>query len=199
MSKQAAVYINPDKLQPWDRNPRFNDAAVEEVMKSIKRFGFGAPIVAQEGSNRVIAGHTRLKAATRLGLSSVPVRFLNLSDSEAAALAIADNKLSELAEWDETQLGDLLKELKGTDMEFEGLGFDPDELDFLIGEYQADDACDGYKDKDGTRKEKDDDEDEIQDEGLVQIKVTTYLVSQDKARQLIRTALATDGLLVEMK
>jgi len=101
----AAVYVHPDELRPWEDNPRINDDAVEPVAQSIAQFGFASPIVARTDGT-IIAGHTRWTAARRLGLERVPVRFMDLTDAQFRALALADNKLGEIAEWD----GDLLEE-----------------------------------------------------------------------------------------
>lgn len=137
----AATWEPIDSLTPWDRNPRRNDGAVESVAHSITRFGFGAPIIARTSDRVIIGGHTRYKAAQRLGLDKVPVRFLDLDPAEAAALALADNKLGELAEWDDDAVAEILGELEQQGTPIDGLGWDDDELSTLIG---ADvDAIDG--------------------------------------------------------
>ena len=100
-SEAAAVYVDPSTLTPWNKNPRNNEAAIDEVAKSIKRFGFASPIVARTADGRVIAGQTRLAAALRLGLEDVPVRFLDIDEQLASALALADNKIGEIATWDD--------------------------------------------------------------------------------------------------
>lgn len=105
----AAEMVHPATLKAWLRNPRKNDGEpVERVAASIKRFGFAAPIVARLETREIIAGHTRWKAALKLGLVQVPVRFLDLSETEAHLLALADNRLGELAEWDTPELHALL-------------------------------------------------------------------------------------------
>ena len=109
MTEPAAEMVNPATLKAWLRNPRKNDGEpVERVAASIKRFGFAAPIVARLETREIIAGHTRWKAALKLGLVQVPVRFLDLSENEAHLLALADNRLGELAEWDTPELHALL-------------------------------------------------------------------------------------------
>lgn len=119
-------------LVPWDRNPRRNEAAIPEVMRSIERFGFASPIVARREDRRIIAGHTRWVAAGRLGLSSVPVRWMDLSEREASALALADNKLGELAEWDDDALAKLLRDLAADHVDLSGLGWSTSALDDLV-------------------------------------------------------------------
>ncbi len=117
----AAVWVAIEDLRPWDQNPRLNEPAVEKVVDSIKRFGFGAPILAR-ANGELIAGHTRLKAAIKLGLDRVPVRYLDLDPADAKLLALADNKLAELAEWDETLLAQILGELDVEDAAIAGFG-----------------------------------------------------------------------------
>ncbi len=111
-SEPAAEWVALDALKPWARNPRKNAAAIAKVAKSIKRFGFAAPIVARRADGEIIAGHTRYEAARKLGLERVPVRFLDLDPADAHLLALADNRLGELSEWDDAKLLDLLGDLR---------------------------------------------------------------------------------------
>lgn len=128
----AAVWVNIDKLKAWENNPRKNDHAVDRVAASIDAFGFGAPVLARKANNEVIAGHTRIKAALKLGMTRVPVRFLDLSARDAHVLAVADNKLSELADWDTPVLEAVLADLKAHDAELSLTGFDDAELAELL-------------------------------------------------------------------
>lgn len=130
----AATWEPIDSLTPWDKNPRRNDGAVEQVAHSITRFGFGAPIIARASDRVIIGGHTRYKAAQKLGLDKVPVRFLDLDPAEAAALALADNKLGELAEWDDSGVAAILAELEAQGAPIDGLGWDDEELNALLGD-----------------------------------------------------------------
>ncbi len=122
----AATYAKIETLVPWSENPRLNDLAVAEVAASIKRFGFGAPIVARKEDSMVIAGHTRLKAAKVLGLETVPVRFLDLDPIDAKLLALADNKLNEVAEWNDDQLAEIMRDIDPDSLA--GLGWTDEEL-----------------------------------------------------------------------
>jgi site-specific DNA-methyltransferase (adenine-specific) len=133
----AAVWVSISELKPWKDNPRKNAHAVGKVAESIERFGFGTPIVARRADGQVIAGHTRLLAAEKLGLTEVPVRFLDLDPVDARLLAMADNKLSELAEWDEDLLGKVLAELKAANAELSATGFAPAEIDALLAQLTA--------------------------------------------------------------
>lgn len=130
MREQAAVFVPVDQLVPWAGNPRRNDDAVDRIAEGIKRFGFASPIVARKANNEIIGGHTRWKAAMKLGLKKVPVRFLDLSEEEAHALAIADNKLGELAEWDDQKLREVLDELSSETLS--STGYAPDELERIF-------------------------------------------------------------------
>ena len=116
----AAEWCDVGSLKPWGRNPRRNDAAIQRVADSIRRFGFGAPIVARRENKTLIAGHTRLKAAKLLGLKRVPVRFLDVTERDAELLALADNKLGEIAEWDDAAVAKILSEHSFGDAAFAG-------------------------------------------------------------------------------
>jgi ParB-like chromosome segregation protein Spo0J len=135
----AAEMVDPAKLKPWAGNPRKNDGEpVAKVAESIKRFGFAAPIVARKATGEIIAGHTRWKAARQLKLKKVPVRYMNLTESEARLLALADNRLGELADWDETQLLEVLGGYDSTDALLAGWsGADIEELEAGLGEEEG--------------------------------------------------------------
>jgi DNA modification methylase len=145
MTDAAAEWVDPSTLKPWAKNPRKNDGEpVVKVAESIKRFGFASPIVARLETREIIAGHTRWKAAQSLKLDRVPVRFVDLSEREAHLLALADNRLGELAEWDTPELHDLLRSYDLGDQMLAGWG-DKDlrEMERLIrsnGELADDDA-----------------------------------------------------------
>ena len=129
------VVLPTDALTPYAKNPRINDGAVEAVANSIRRFGFASPIVVRGRDNEIINGHTRWKAAKSLGLEKVPcVRADHLTDAEARAFRIADNKTAELASWDENLLGGEIADLP--DFDFADFGFDPPVVDG--GEYGTD-------------------------------------------------------------
>lgn len=113
-----------DRPKPYERNPRRNDAAVEKVAASIREFGWDSAIVVDR-DGVIIAGHTRLKAAKRLGLAEVPVIVrADLTPEQARALRLADNKTGELAEWDEALLGEELAALAAAEVDMAAFGFD---------------------------------------------------------------------------
>ena len=119
-------------IQPYDRNPRRNDMAVDSVVKSIQEFGFRQPIVVDEDSV-IIIGHTRFKAATKLGLTEVPVHVARgLSPEKVKALRIADNQTATIAEWDLDLLPLELTELQGLQFDLDVLGFTSEELMTLM-------------------------------------------------------------------
>ena len=90
-----------ERVKPYDRNPHVNDGAVDAVAASIHEFGFCQPIVV-DSDGVIIVGHTRWKAAQKLGLAKVPVHVAtNFSPEQIKAYRIADNKTNELADWDE--------------------------------------------------------------------------------------------------
>jgi DNA modification methylase len=159
-SAPAATWEEIDSLVPWDKNPR-EDQPIEEVARSIEEFGFGAPLVARREGRQVIAGHTRIKAlrylqeavggwdearrarlAAKLGCPSspeilrrflglAPVRLMDLTEDQAKALALADNKLAELAKWDDPKLGAILNELAAIEIPPDLLGWSDKDADRL--------------------------------------------------------------------
>ena len=116
MENKAAIYIHINKLKPAPDNPRHNNSAVDKIARSIKLHGFAAPIVANF-QNEILAGHTRWKAMQKLNqeepgkFSMVPVRQIDLTGKQAQLYRIADNKLGELATWNEDMLEEQLKDL----------------------------------------------------------------------------------------
>ncbi len=122
MEEVNIKYLDIDELKPYENNPRFNDEAVEMVKNSIKEFGFKVPIIIDK-DNVIIAGHTRLKAAKELGLSKIPtIKADDLSPEQVKAFRLADNKVSEIAEWDFNALG--LEISKIPDFDLSEFGFD---------------------------------------------------------------------------
>ena len=113
---------NLKDIKPYEKNPRKNDNAVEYVANSIKEFGFQQPIVIDK-DGVIVAGNTRYKASKKLGLDKVPCIVADdLTDEQIKAYRLADNKVSELAEWDIDLLGE---ELEGIfDIDMSDFGFD---------------------------------------------------------------------------
>ena len=120
------------EIHPYEKNPRFNDAAVDAVAKSIQEFGWRSPIVVDKDMV-IVCGHTRLKAAIKLGLTEVPVHIAaDLTPEQIQAYRIADNKTGEIAEWNYDLLPVEIRELQSADFDLSLLGFDTDELDRLL-------------------------------------------------------------------
>ena len=115
-------YYKLNELTPYANNPRKNDNAVDAVAESIKEFGFKVPIIIDK-NNVIVAGHTRLKAAEKLGLETIPTILADdLTDEQIKAFRLADNKTAELAGWDFEKLDEELEKIKDVDMS--RVGFD---------------------------------------------------------------------------
>lgn len=116
------VEKNINDIKPYEKNPRKNDSAVDAVANSIREFGFKVPVVIDK-DNIIVCGHTRYKAAKKLGLEVVPCVIADdLTDEQIKAYRLADNKVSELAEWDIDLLGEELDDIFDIDMS--DFGFD---------------------------------------------------------------------------
>ena len=114
-------------IKPYEKNPRKNKQAVDYVAESIKQFGFKVPIVL-DANDVIVCGHTRLLAAKKLKLKEVPCVIADdLSEEQIKAFRLADNKVSEFAEWDEELLAIELSEIVNIDMTDFGFYFDIDE------------------------------------------------------------------------
>lgn len=125
--------IEVEKLCPWEKNPRINDHAVQNVAGSIKAFGFNAPIICDRDFN-IIAGHTRWKAAKSLGMKTVPVIALDLTETQKKAYSIADNKTAEIADWEYHDLHEILSNLIKESINCSDLGFSEAEIDALLSQ-----------------------------------------------------------------
>ena len=114
-------------IKPYEKNPRKNDNAVNEVANSISSFGFKVPIVIDK-DNVIVCGHTRYKASKKLGLEVVPCVIADdLTEEQIKAYRLADNKVSELAEWDIDLLGEELDSIFDIDMSDFGFDLSEDE------------------------------------------------------------------------
>lgn len=110
------VYKKIDEIKPYENNPRFNDDAVEDVKKSIEKFGFKVPIILDK-NNTIVTGHTRYKASLELGLKEVPCIIADdLDDEKIKAFRLADNKVSEKSQWNFVLLEEELLDIKNIDM-----------------------------------------------------------------------------------
>ena len=127
MAKELKIVIkNIDELNVYENNPRKNDQAVEAVANSIKEFGFKVPVIITK-DNVIIAGHTRIKACKKLGITDIPCVIADdLNDDQIKAFRLADNKTSELATWDFSKLEE---ELSLIEMDMLQFGFEDLESD----------------------------------------------------------------------
>lgn len=125
MSKKFKMEYRPiNEIKPYKNNPRKNDNAVQYVEASLREFDFTDPVIV-DGKGELIAGHTRLKAAKKLGLKELPVIVRDdLTEDQIKALRIAHNKTGEFAEWDDELLSIELPEIE---MDMEQFGFNMDD------------------------------------------------------------------------
>ena len=136
--------VSIDSIKPYENNPRDNDGGVDAVANSIKEFGWQQPIVVDK-DNVIIVGHTRYKAAKKLGMDKVPVVVAdNLSPEQVKAYRLADNKTGELTDWDTKKFDEELQDILDIDMtDFgfdEDIEFSPaDEIDTRLDEKVDDD------------------------------------------------------------
>ena len=131
--KHQIEYIKTEKLVPYARNSRtHSDEQVQQIMGSIKEFGFTNPILV-DADGLIIAGHGRTMAAQRMGIKEVPcLRLGHLTDAQKKAYVIADNKLALNAGWDDEMLRLELADLQEADFDLSLTGFDDDELNALL-------------------------------------------------------------------
>jgi ParB-like chromosome segregation protein Spo0J len=147
MAKHIQMWL-VEKLIPWARNPRtHSDAQVAQIAASIAEFGFNNPILVDTNAG-IIAGHGRLLAARKLGLTEVPVIVLDhLTEAQKRAYVIADNELAENAGWDDDLLRIEIESLQDESFDVSLLGFEDEELARLLA---AQDAVEGLTDEDAV-------------------------------------------------
>jgi DNA modification methylase len=134
-SRLSVVYRRIDDLKPDPANPRLHSKKqIRQIANSIEVFGFIVPILIDR-DGKVIAGHGRLLACRELGITEAPTLCLDhLTPAQARAFMIADNRLTEIATWDDRLLGQQLKDLSllGLDFSLEVIGFEMGEIDLRI-------------------------------------------------------------------
>lgn len=132
---KTKIEVRPlDDILPYGENPKTHPPEqVEKIASSIRRFGWDQPIVV-DGEGTIIKGHGRYQAAQKLGLETVPViEQADLSEAEARAARIADNRVAE-SEWDDDLLAVEMQLLDGADVETDTTGFESDEIDDLLAQ-----------------------------------------------------------------
>jgi DNA modification methylase len=132
------VTLEPtESVRPYEQNPRLNDDAVDAVANSLREFGFRQPIVV-DTEHVIVCGHTRWKAARKLGLARVPVHVAtDLTPDQIRAYRIADNQTATLSSWDYQILPIELSALRSADFDLSLLGFDADSLATMLAPAQA--------------------------------------------------------------
>jgi ParB-like chromosome segregation protein Spo0J len=120
-------------IREYPTNPRvISDRAVDAVANSIKTFGFLVPCVI-DADNVLVAGHTRTRAARKLGMAEVPcVRVTNLTEAQLRAFRVADNATAAIAEWDDALLAKELAALEAVGFDLGTTGFDEAEVENLL-------------------------------------------------------------------
>ena len=121
--------MDPNTLELHPENPRQGD--IGAIVTSIEQNGWYGTLIAQKKSRRVLAGNHRLQAALALDMKEVPVYWVDVDDTEAQKILLADNRVSDLATWDDSILVGLLEGL-ANDGELLGSGYDGDDLDALL-------------------------------------------------------------------
>lgn len=122
-------------IRPYDTNPRKNDPAVDDCARSIATYGFRQPIVIDPADDTIVVGDTRYKAALKLGLDKVPVHVMHgASPEEIRAYRIADNRVGEIAKWDESLLVSEIQGLRAEGFDTSLLGWDANGLAKILGE-----------------------------------------------------------------
>lgn len=127
---REAVWVSIDNVKPYPNNPRDNEAAVDKVKASIERYGFNVPICVDK-NGVIVTGHTRYKAALKIGMQKVLVIYLkDLTKDEIDSFRLVDNKVSEFASWDcdklHFELSDL--DMKGIDLTEFGFSLNMDDI-----------------------------------------------------------------------
>ena len=124
-----------EKIKAYGKNPRKNDQAVDAVANSIKEFGWKQPLVVDPKTMEIVVGHTRWKAAKKLGMKTVPcIMADDLTEEQIKAYRLADNKTNELAEWDFDLLGEELDGILDLDMTDFGFDFSEQEAEKEVTE-----------------------------------------------------------------
>ena len=136
MNKLQIEHLKTGEIIPYEKNPRYNDQAVNTVAASIREFGFKVPIIIDQ-DDVIVCGHTRLKAAKKLKLQTVPcIRADDLSEDQIKAFRLADNKAAELAEWDLDLLQGELAGIADMDMSLFGFEIDTEPTEVLEDDFE---------------------------------------------------------------
>jgi len=127
---------------PWEGNPRSGDLDV--LKASITKNGFYQPIVVQRSTNIVLAGNHRRQALIELGATQIPVMYVDVDDVQATRLALADNRTSDLAFYNDEALFELLEQLMSAD-NLDGTGYDRNAYELLLQGVEASEITGGVR------------------------------------------------------
>jgi hypothetical protein len=153
MDRLTVIYKKVSELIPYINNPRNNEAGVDKVASSINSFGFKVPIIVDK-DNEIIAGHTRLLAAKKLGMEEVPcIVASDLTEAQIKAFRIADNKVADFTTWDNEMLAIEFEALEELNFDLLATGFDMDEIELILGDDEEPEAEEDDFDVDGALKE----------------------------------------------
>ena len=132
-NKLNVVWLNTDMIKPYHRNARHNDETVNKLVEIIPKVGFNQPIIIDK-NNVIVKGHSRWKAAVRLGMEKVPC-IISENDDETNKLdRLADNKIQEFSKWNDELLATELASLNIDDIDMSDFGFDYDFTNFTSSE-----------------------------------------------------------------
>ncbi|NDC10682.1 MAG: DNA modification methylase, partial [Oxalobacteraceae bacterium] len=131
----AHLAIPIDSIQPHPRNVRQGD--VGAISESLKLHGQYRPIVVQKSTGHILAGNHTYKAARALKWKQIAATYVDVTDDQAVRILLMDNRANDLASYDDPALADILKQLIETEQGLEGTGFDPDDLEQLLRDIDA--------------------------------------------------------------
>lgn len=136
------LLVDINSVIPWDENPRSGD--LEVLKASITKNGFYQAIVVQRSTNMVLAGNHRRQALIELGADQVPVIYVDVDDVQATRLALADNRTSDLAFYNDEALFELLEHLMQADT-LDGTGYDRNAYELLLQGVESSEISGGVR------------------------------------------------------
>lgn len=129
MSDLPIEVVDINKLELHPKNPRQGDTGA--IVESIKENKWYGTITVQRSTNRILAGNHRVKALQKMGVKKVPVWYVDVDDTKAAQILLADNRANDKASYDQQTLADLLTDLAKKD-KLTGSLYDGDDLDRML-------------------------------------------------------------------
>lgn len=126
--------VDLSDLKPHPENVRQGD--VGAITESLKHHGQYRPIVVQKSTGHILAGNHTFKAAKALKWKQIAATFVDCDDEQALRILLMDNRANDLASYDDNALAEMLKALMATDQKLDGTGFDPSDLDELLGQLE---------------------------------------------------------------